>query len=1098
MSLSNNIDADPVLDFESADNPVRTKIFYNNNYLSSLLVQKPRDNRPFIQVLVHDVPVVALIDSGACRSFLGKPCLKLLNKFKIKVHAADISSVNTASGEPVHILGYAFLPLNIDGKPLVIEVLVSDQITSPLILGADFLNRFETKLNFKEQRFSFKKVTGEANTDIDDTSVYSMSGGVCSKLSTKEEDVLNMVVDKFKELDRPELGCTDRFMHVIDTGDAAPIKQRHYSLSPYMHNIMKEKIEEMLRLQVIEPSNSPWASPVVLVKKGSGEYRFCFDGRRLNEVTKKDAYPLPKVDGILNRLRDAKYISSIDLKSAFWQIPLHPNSREKTAFVVPSFGLFQFKRMPFGLNNAAQSQQRLMDNVIPPTLEPNVFVYLDDIIICNKTFEEHIRTLTEVFERLRDANLTINFAKCQFCRPSLKYLGFVVDQGGLRTNPEKVAAMINYPIPRTATEVKRFLGLCSWYRRFISHFSSIVAPLNALLSGKRKKQQIEWNQEADKAFIKIKEALTSAPVLVSPDFSRKFVIQCDASDVGVGAVLTQTLEDDEEHVIAFASRSLSKAERVYTTTEKELLAVLYAVDKFRPYVEGTSFQVITDHHSLVWLKNLKDPTGRLARWALKLSQYDLELIHRKGKFHLVPDALSRIPVVEKDIEGFKPEVTVLSGEDVGECTNGNFVHSDRLDFSTVDNWYAKMVQNVRNDPSKYPKFQVKEGRLFKFVPNKSPVCSNIQEWKLVVPLPQRKIVFELCHDDPTSGHMGFFKTLKKTMSTYYWYNMREDILKYIRTCAVCGAQKAPNVTPAGLMGRPKLVQFPFQVISTDLIGPLPRSTNGNCFLLVVTDWFSKFVLVHPMRQATAKEVVKFLENQVFLLFGIPQIIMVDNGVQFVSNQFKELLKSHGIKYVWYNAKYHAQVNFTERTNRTVETMIRSYLGDNSHKDWDKHIYKIAHAIRSHVHEVTGYSPNFLNFGRVVPSYGDYYGKVGNKEIIAEDRGLRADDLRKLPEIYSEVVKRLDAAYVRNANAYNLRRRDTQFQVGDLVWKRNVVLSDKSKNFASKLAPRYILCSVVVVHSRLVYSLRTISGDDIGRWHIKDLKPYLGEEVLTGP
>jgi hypothetical protein len=432
-----------------------------------------------------------------------------------------------------------------------------------------------------------------------------------------------------------------------------PIKQRPYWWSPYMLAEVNKEIDRMLENNVISPSDSPWSSPILLVKKSSGEYRLCFDGRRLNAVTKRDSYPLPRVDRILSMLRGAKYISSIDLKNAFWQIPLDSESRPKTAFAIPGRGLFHFNVLPFGLTNAAQRQQCLMDRIFGPELEPHVFVYLDDLIIIAPTFEKHVQVLREVIRRLRDAKLTVNAKKCQLFRSSLKYLGFIVDEHGLGTDPDKVAAMVSYPVPKTSTEIKRFVGMCSWYRRFIPHFSTLMSPINALLTGKRKRQKTEWTPEAQEAFQKIKDALVSAPVLSSPDFSKPFVIQTDASNTGLGAVLTQDLDGDER-VIAYASRSLTKAERNYSVTERECLAVLFALEKFRPYVEGTHFTIVTDHYSLLWLNRMKDPAGKLARWSVKLNQFSFDLVHRKGKLNVVPDALSRLPaeIAAVDIDSF--------------------------------------------------------------------------------------------------------------------------------------------------------------------------------------------------------------------------------------------------------------------------------------------------------------------------------------------------------------------------------------------------------------------------------------------------------------
>ena len=656
------------------------------------------------------------------------------------------------------------------------------------------------------------------------------------------------------------------------------------------------ELDKMLALGVVQPSSSAWASPVLLVKKPSGEYRFCFDGRKLNSLTRHDAYPLPMVDQILNKLTGAQYLSSIDLKAAFWQIPLEDESREKTAFVVPGRGLYEFTVLPFGLCNAAQAQQRLMDTVLGPELDPYCFVYLDDIIISSSEFGKHLEILAEVYRRLKEANLTINLDKCEFCRSSLKYLGYVVDQEGLRTDPDKVAAILEYPLPQTVTQLRRFIGMSGWYRRFIKNFSDLSAPLTFLIKGKKKRQRLVWTPLAENCFQQIKEALVRAPVLAAPDFNKIFSIQCDASDAGLGSVLTQLDGEGNEVVVAFASRTLTALEKKYSVTEKECLAVLFAVEKFRPYIEGTKFKVITDHYSLLWLHSLKDPTGRLARWSMKLQQYDMVLEHRKGVLNTVPDALSRAP---------RAEINMLT-LDENECI--------------IDEWYQRMKGKVNSSPEQFPNWIVKEGLLYKHNSLRIGPNTNFPTWKLVVPTAFRDQVLLECHESPTAAHLGVYKTRMRVSDLYYWPKLRGDVKRFVEKCSICASQKSSNLARPGHMGRQKQVSFPWQLISVDLLGPLPRSKSGHKYLLVVSDWFTKFSLLHLLREANAKNIVKFIEEQVILVYGSPQVIMCDNGTQFAGTLFKKMAETYGCE-IWFNAKYHAQVNPVERVNRVVGTAI---------------------------------------------------------------------------------------------------------------------------------------------------------------------------------
>lgn len=608
--------------------------------------------------------------------------------------------------------------------------------------------------------------------------------------------------------------------------------------------------------------------------------------------------------------------------------------------------------------------------------------------------------------------------------------------------------------------------MCSWYQRFVANFSTLMSPLNDMLKGKRKKEGVVWSQEAEKAFTEVKQALVEAPVLRSPDFDLPFTVQCDASDTGLGGVLTQEV-DGSEVVIAFCSRSMSKAERNYCVTQRELLALLFCIERFRPYIEGTRFRVITDHYSLLWLNRLKEPTGKLARWALKLQQYSFDLCHRKGKMNVVPDALSRIP--EQAI------ATVA------------------IDLDKLDDWYENLRTEVQKNPERYPLFRVESNQLFKIIPSKLSPQSNVSQWKAVVPIPQRKNIIASCHEPPTCAHLGLYKTLARVQENYYWPKMRLDILKFIRSCEVCGEQRHANTARFGRMGAEKKIEYPWQVIALDIMGPLPRSKRGNAYLLVVADWFSKYTLLLPMKQAVAAVIAKFVENQVFLVFGVPQYVICDNGTQFAGSVFKKLMEKYHVQKIWYNARYHPQANFVERINKTIGTAIRCYVKDNQ-RVWDSQLPLIQYAINTAKHEVTGYTPAFINFGRYIPIQGEYYGRIENTQELqlqAKNREHYVHDIQDLSKVYVKVRQHLHAAYKKNANTYNLRKREPNFAVGEKVWRKNRVLSDATQHFSAKLAPKYVLNKIKRKVSPLVYELVDLKGAPTGLWHVKDFKQYLG-------
>lgn len=1023
--------------------------------LDFILDHAQNDERPYLKVNIFGRTLLGLLDSGASSTILGSKGWHLLRDLNIPLDMSRKVKCTIANGQSCESIGECEIPISVRNRVKLIKILVVLELPHTLILGANFWRSMGIvpDLRHDEWHFSDSPATIDSVDHLRSQTV----------LTSLQEARLKALIDRNVALMGNRLGCCDIAEHVIVT-NSPPIKQRYYPVSPVIQKIIDQELETMLKEDVIEKSTSPWSSPILLVKKKDGNYRFCVDFRKLNAVTERDSYPLPYVSHTLDKLRDAHYLSSLDIKSAYWQVPVAESSRPYTAFTVPGRGLFQFKRMPFGLHNAPATWQRLIDRVLGPDLEPHVFVYLDDVVIVTQTFEEHLRMLDEVFRRLREANLTVSIDKCQFCRPEMKYLGYVVDRNGLHVDPDKVRAMLELPVPKTVKEVRRIQGTFSWYRKFIPDFATTISPITALL---KRSKKFCWTPECDDAFRKIKECLISAPVLSCPDYDLPFVIQTDASGYGIGACLTQP-HPDGDRVICYLSRSLSKSERNYSTTERECLSVLYAIERLRPYIEMVPFTVITDHYSLVWLQNLKDPTGRLARWAVRLQQYDFTIIHRKGKEHVVPDTLSR-------------SVPVIDSVDVQNSVSN-------------DKWYTRMVAMVTKAPLKYANWRLSDGMLYKYVrPSYVELSAPSDCWKQVVPKGQRQEIISVAHNVATSAHAGVYKTYHRICERYYWPKLRSDVARYVKNCKICAAYKSDQKGPRGLMTIPPSVCRPWEVIATDLMGPFPRSTRGNQYILVVMDSFSKFSLVFPLRSATADVVARKIEEDVFLIYGVPRLLLCDNGPQYKSKQFRNLADEYGVK-LRYNAFYHPQANPSERLNKTLKTMIAMYVSDN-HRKWDVNLAKIACATRTAKHEATKESPFFINFGRHMILRGDHFYRnldlENDTRDFTQESGIKQIGFRKL---FEDVKKRLDKAAKKNERTYNLRRRSEEFLQDQLVWKKNFTLSDASKFYTSKLAPKFV--GPYRIKKRVspwTYELVDNSGKSLGVWNAKDLKPASADE-----
>ncbi|XP_078232769.1 uncharacterized protein LOC144583210 [Pogona vitticeps] len=459
-------------------------------------------------------------------------------------------------------------------------------------------------------------------------------------LTQDQQQELKMLLSKYQQVFSNKPGIVKGVMHRIHTGDAPPQAVSPYRVTgPYRDKVRKE-LDEMLRENIIVPSSSPWSSPIVLVDKPDGSIRFCVDYRKLNRVTTPDAYPMPRLDNLIETIGGCRFISSLDLVKGYWQLRIDPRDQEKTAFCSP-FGLYEFRVLSFGLRNAPATFQRLMDQTLAGLSDFTV-AYIDDIGIFSNTWEDHLIHLELVLQRLSAAGLTVKASKCQLGSPEIKYLGHMVGGGVIKPLEAKIEAVRDWPRPNTKKKVKSFLGLVGYYRKFIPRFSEMAAPLTDL-TRKKADDSIPWTSDCEAAFQRLKEALINYPVLRAPDFDREFIIYTDASNSGVGAVLCQEDENGDQHPVSYLSRKLQKGERHLATVEKECLAIVYAIQKAKPYIWGRHFVLCTDHSPLQWLKTMKTHNSKLMRWALNLQDYDFEVKVVRGSVNCVADALSRRP-----------------------------------------------------------------------------------------------------------------------------------------------------------------------------------------------------------------------------------------------------------------------------------------------------------------------------------------------------------------------------------------------------------------------------------------------------------------------
>lgn len=732
------------------------------------------------------------------------------------------------------------------------------------------------------------------------------------------------------------------------------------------------------------------------------------------------------------------------MTDAFYQIELEESSRPKTAFAVQGLGTFMFKRMPMGLCNFGATLCELIDSLFGVAFEPETFPYIDDFIVATNTFDEHIKALERVAEAMW---------KSKFCQRNIKYLGHIMGAGGARPDPAKVEAIVAYPAPKTVREIRRFLGMVGWYQRFIKDFSTITTPMTELL--KKEKTRFSWTEAANDAFEKLKQMLVSVPVLATPDYTLPFVVQTDASDVGIGAVLTQE-QEGAERVIAYMSQKLSSAQRKYHVTERECLAVLLAIEKFRPYIEGVHFTVITDHASLLWLQNLKEPTGRLARWSLRMQRYDFELTYRKGALNVVPDALSRaIEALEKAS---------------GQCS-----------IVTTDPWYIAIQELADSNGLSGKTYVVENGNVYCNVRKAANPAHN--GWKLCVPQESVNETIRDNHDNVMAAHGGFHKTLHRLRERYFWPDMKPNVQEYLRSCDVCKRTKATNENQRALMGGYRDPIQPFRMIALDFVGPFPISKLGNQFLLVIVDLFSKYVVVKPIRKSTARITIDRIKTDWFTKFGVPEILISDNGPQLISKMFTEFLDEYGVTH-WPTAVYHPQANPTEAANKTIGNAIRAYIKDNeSHKSWDESIADIAFALNSAVHSTSKHSPHQVVFGKPLCPFGLEYNEKFN-----EDNNKESVRRKNVKLIREKVTQCLRNSYEANKKRYNLRSGgNIQYSEGEIVWRKNTKLSDLGKNYSAKLGNKFVKCEIIRRMGSNTYEVKDVDSNRVAIYHTMLLK-----------
>ncbi|KAL7834629.1 hypothetical protein SRHO_G00288760 [Serrasalmus rhombeus] len=892
-------------------------------------------------------------------------------------------------------------------------------------------------------------------------------------LTEEQAAQVKALLSKYRDIfakQEGDLGCTSLITHDIPLLDDVPVRQPYRRIPPSQYETVKAHIQQLLDSQVIRESSSPFSSPIVLVSKKDGSLRLCVDYRQLNAKTRRDAYPLPRIEESLDALCGAKWFSTLDLASGYNQVPVAEKDKSKTAFCTP-FGLFEFNHMPFGLCNAPGTFQRLMERMFGDCRYQSVLLYLDDVIVFSATVEQHLERLEEVFSRLQKQSLKVKLSKCRFFQHQVGYLGHVVSAEGVATDPDKIEVVREWKRPGHLAELRSFLGFASYYRRFVEGFAKLAAPLHHLvgkLNGPRRKGKTppvslaeSWNDECECAFQSLKEKLTSAPVLAYADFNKPFVLEVDASHGGLGAVLSQE-QEGKVRPIAFASRGLRPTERNmenYSSMKLELLAVKWAVtEKFREYLLGHQFTIFTDNNPLSHLQTAK--LGAVEqRWASQLASFNFTIKYRPGKHNQNADALSRqyverfavgtvVPplvsaaVVEERLNAPRSqcrEVVAFPGRspsDLSALQQADPVIGPIWKFCSEGRRPGVEEREALGGLSKvllrqWDRLVECEGVLYRLV---YPPGGGLEYSQLLLPQCLQNEVLRSVHDD--HGHQGTERTLQLLRDRCFWVNMAQDVERWCQQCQRCTLGKAVQPKVRAFRGTLQAAR-PNEILAIDF-SVLEPASDGRENVLILTDIFTKYTQAIATKDQRASTVAQALVQHWFHRFGPPVRIHSDQGRNFESLLIKQLCRVYHIQKSR-TTPYHPQGNGQcERFNRTLHDLLRT-LPPEEKRHWPRHLSQLTFAYNTTPHQTTGQTPHFLMFGCQPRLPVDFL--LGTGEITQDPEPLEewvSKHQQSLQLAHEHVRQRSKEQAQRRSRNNNEQVRDAGFEEGQLVYLKNHV------------------------------------------------------------
>ena len=920
-------------------------------------------------------------------------------------------------GQPNIYVSKAMVTPNIEGKFII--TLLNTGNTPVLLQNRKVVG----SLNSPDEIIASVDMSNLQNSSTSKQNIEAVMDEMVTKtnLSSSQKQELFALLTEYSDIfaaDPKKPSLTDLVDHKITVETRNPVYMKPRRVPLAWEKEVDEQVKEMYKNNIIRKSCSPWNAPILLVKKKDQSVRFVCDFRALNDITKKDTYPLPQIKDVIDKMQGMKFWTTLDAASAYWSIPMAEEDKEKTAFSVPR-GKFEFNVMTFGLCNAGASYQRMMDMVLSGISPGRALAYVDDIVVFSPTFSEHLSALKEVFERLRNAKISLKLSKCVFAASEVEYLGFVLSEKGVRPQSRLTEAIQNFATPKNKKEVKRFLGLSGFYREFIRGFAEIAAPLNRLT---RDQVTFDWNTDCDTSFKALKAGLLCSPVLAFPQTNREFIVEVDASKHAVGGVLSQRQEDDSIHPVAYYSSALKDNEKEWAPYTQEAYALVLATRHWNTYLRGNAFTIFSDHNPLVYLKTKKDPKDLLARWITELEGYNFSVKYVPGKSNQKADALSR-----------------------NENCRLNKIPEDRLDemiyaISTSHPNFSEQLRTEQNSDviTKYTKscveqnIKIEEGQLRR-VSKQLRVEKGIltKNGRPVVPPSMRKFVVEEIHK---IGHYGAEKLYDLVKKRFYWPKMFGYITNFCNECKICSQCKVDCPTPKAPLVPIREPESPLEFISID-VAHLPTTKDGFRYVLLVGDIFSKYIEAVPMQNQEADTIVDTLWRGWITKLGCPVYLHSDQGSNVDGETIRIVCDKFNIQ-KRRTSGYHSEGNgFAERNIRSIREMLRTALLEFElpQNQWTTILPGVIFALNTSVSSATRCSPYEVIFGRLPILPIDLV--FGTPESFASTPTPQeyVKDVRlQLRDILTQVNENLEISRKKMMDQYNRRIHFHDYKPNDMV------------------------------------------------------------------